>query len=79
MHDFIIAFTISNEDNSDSVKVYLAGLSEGLDMTAKCEVALHLDSDEAEDVAKWLKEQNLPGMSNIEIEQHNNSNTSKSI
>lgn len=68
MDRYIIGFTITSEDSRQSVRAYYVGLSEGIDMTGKPEIALRLNKQEAGKIADWLRNQQLPGMSDVRVE-----------
>lgn len=55
LEHYIISFTISKGDSGKGVKVYYAGLSEGVDMATKRNEAQRLDAQNAEEIVSWLK------------------------
>jgi len=69
--EYVVRFVISDFVSKLSATVFYAGLSDGLDMTAKPSVALKLDLSGARRIAEWLNEQSLEGMRQVEIVNFN--------
>ncbi len=79
LEHYIISFTISKGDSGKGVKVYYAGLSEGVDMATKRNEAQRLDAQNAEEIVSWLRQSDFSGMNEIKIELDSTVNIPKDI
>ena len=54
MGKYIVGFTITDDKSDRSVRLYCAGLSDGLDMTATQDMAIKYLKEEGEEIAASL-------------------------